>query len=913
MQKTFDPKQIETKWYKQWEKDNLFSPSGQGLPYCIMLPPPNVTGRLHMCHGFQQTLMDALIRFHRMKGHNTLWKAGLDHAGIATQMVVERRLEAQNLIRHQLGRERFVKEIWKWKEESGSIIEDQIKRLGASIDWNRTCFTMDPSLSRSTQEAFIRLYDEGLIYRGKRLVNWDPILCTAISDLEVSSEEEPWHLWYLRYPLDNGNGFVTVATTRPETLFGDMAVAVHPKDTRYAHLIGQQVKLPLTDRLIPIIGDDSIDPEFGSGCVKTTPAHDFNDYQIGERHHLEKINIFTLQGTLNENVPFPYQGLDRPTAQQKVIVSLKQQDLIEKIEPYTRKVPRSTRSNAIVEPLLTDQWFVKTKPLAKAAIEVVEEGKIKFIPENWTKTYLQWLYNIEDWCISRQLWWGHRIPAFYDAQGNIYVGTDENSVRKKYKLSVETTLTQDEDVLDTWFTSALWPFATLGWPDSTADLKTFYPTSVLITGFDIIFFWVARMIMMGLHFLKEIPFKEVYITGLIRDSHGQKMSKSKGNILDPLDLIDGISLAKLIEKRTHGMMLPQLKEKIEADTRKEFPNGILSFGTDALRFTFCALANTSRNINFDLGRIEGYRNFCNKLWNAARFALMNIPENQVLSPGKLTVVDQWILSQLQRTIQSVHHYFSQYRFDLLAQTLYEFIWNHYCDWYLEFSKCTLQDKHNPTSGTQHTLVSVLEISLRLLHPVTPFITEEIWADIAPLLGISQKTIMKQSYPRFSEKLLDEEAEKQILFLQKMIMAIRNVRSEINVSPSKRIELLLTDGTAEDKKIIQSTQPWLCSLAKIHTIQWVDPKSLPTATATTQCESLKIYIPLEGLIDKKVEIQRLQKEIEKLEQEKQKSEQKLNNENYVNKAPAEIVQKEKDRLQNFLENLKQLKNNLQKLQ
>ncbi len=790
MEKTYQPNTLEQHWAKYWENKGYNQPSFDGKAYCIMLPPPNVTGTLHMGHGFQHTLMDALIRQHRMLGNNTLWQAGTDHAGIATQMVVERELAKKGISRDSLGREKFLEQVWKWREKSGKTITQQIRRMGASIDWNRERFSMDKEICKATNEAFIRLYNEGLIYRGKRLVNWDPQLNTAISDLEVVSETEQGNLWYIRYPVVNCDKFVIVATTRPETMLGDTAVAVHPDDARYQSLIGQSILLPLTDRQIPIIADENVDPEFGTGCVKITPAHDFNDYEMGKRHDLPIINILTFDAHLNENAPEDYRGLERYEARKKIVADLEALNLIEKIEPYQINVPRGDRSGSVIEPMLTDQWYVKTKPLAESAIKAVENGEIQFVPANWTKTYLQWLYNIQDWCISRQLWWGHRIPVWYDTENKIYVGLDEKDVRQRHQLADDLQLTQDYEVLDTWFSAALWPFSSLGWPDQTRELTTFYPTDVLVTGFDIIFFWVARMVMMGIKLTGQIPFKKVYITGLIRDSQGKKMSKTKGNVLDPIDLIDGIELEPLIEKRISGLMQPQMAQQIEKATRNEFPNGIGAHGTDALRFTFCALASTGRDINFDMGRIEGYRNFCNKLWNAARYVIMNT-ENKNFGEENIeySIADCWIQHELQNTIVNVNKAFTQYRFDLLAQAIYEFIWNEYCDWYLELSKCDLHDENTPDKllrGTRRTLLIVLETILRLLHPIMPYITEEIWQKVAPMLNISGETIMLRPYPQENAKQKDENTQKTIQWLKAIITGIRNIRGEMSISPAKKI-------------------------------------------------------------------------------------------------------------------------------
>lgn len=912
MEKTYQPQTIEQHWYPIWENNNYFTPSGKGLPYCIMLPPPNVTGSLHMGHGFGYTLIDILIRYHRMLGDNTLWQAGTDHAGIATQMVVERKLLLTGKTRHDVGREPFVEKIWEWKEESGNQITRQLRRLGASPDWKRERFTMDDELSHAVREVFIRLYNEKLIYRGTRLVNWDPKLLTAISDLEVNSVEEEGKLYHLRYPLADGKGHVIVATTRPETLLGDVAIAVHPEDERYQQLIGKHVQLPLTDRTIPIIADDFVDREFGSGCVKITPAHDFNDYAVGQRHQLTPINILTPQACLNENAPKKYQGLDRYKAREEMLKDLESLGLIEKIEKHLMKVPRGDRSGEVIEPYLTKQWFMKMKPLAEPAIRAVEEGKIRFHPENWTKTYFQWMHNIEDWCISRQLWWGHRIPVWYDEQNNIYVGQNEADVRKQHKLPADLPLRQEDDVLDTWFSSALWPFSTLGWPEKTPDLSTFYPTQVLVTGFDIIFFWVARMIMMGLKFVGDVPFREVFITGLIRDAEGQKMSKTKGNVLDPLDLIDGISLDDLTAKRTYGLMQPAMAKKIENATRKQFPQGIAAYGTDALRFTFCAFASYGREIRFDMGRLEGYRNFCNKIWNAARYVFMNTEDKDTGLQNKdktLSKADQWILSRLQQTIEAAHEAIAQYRFDLLAQALYEFTWNEFCDWYLELSKPILlspQSSEEQLRGTRYTLIQVLETLLRLMHPVMPFITEEIWQRAAPLAGKTGDTIMQQPYPLVDASLKNEAVEAELEWVKNMIVAVRTIRSEMNISPAKVIPVLLTKGTATDKDRVNSAQLLVQTLAKIDSIRWLKPDETRPQSATALVGELEILIPMADLIDVAEESARLTKEISKFTKEIERAESKLENPSFVDKAPADVVAKEREKLA-------ELKTTLEKLQ
>jgi len=902
MKKAYDSNEIEQKIYEHWEQSGYFKPQGKGESYCIMIPPPNVTGSLHMGHGFQNAIMDALIRFHRMKGNNTLWQPGMDHAGIATQMVVERRLLTENKTRHEIGRESFVEKVWEWKGESGDRILQQSRRLGASADWSRACFTMDEHFVHAVQDVFIRLYEEGLIYRGKRLVNWDPVLQTAISDLEVVNTEEAGHLWHIRYPIVDSDEQIIIATTRPETLLGDTAVAVHPDDERYQHLVGKFIQLPLTDRKIPIIADHYVERDFGTGCVKITPAHDFNDYAVGHRHKLPVINILTIDAHINENAPERYQGLDRFEARELIIQDLKAQNLLEKIEDYALKVPRGDRSHTVIEPWLTDQWFVKTESLAKPAIDVVKQNKIRFIPETWAKTYFQWMENIEDWCISRQLWWGHRIPAWYDEEKNIYVGHDEAAVREKYNLPNDLRLKQEDDVLDTWFSSALWPFATLGWPDQTDELKTFYPTNVLVTGFDIIFFWVARMIMFGLKFMKEIPFSEVYITGLIRDQDGQKMSKSKGNILDPLDLIDGISLEDLLAKRTYGLMQPAMAKKIEKATRQQFPEGIAAYGTDALRMTFCALAGASRDISFDFGRLEGYRNFCNKLWNATRYILMQTEKYsgfraELIDTKHLTVADRWILSRLQKTIQTACEHFKSYRFDLLVQALYEFTWREYCDWYLEFTKSVLMQSEDEAAiqSTLTVLVTVLEAILRFLHPIIPFITEELWKNIAPFLGNENDTIMLQPYPEYNAAFCDESAEQEVEWIKAVILAIRNMRGEMNVKPNQLIPLYFTKGTDQDAVLMKKHDAFLKTLSKLETISPVTDECVVKQSATALINDLEILIPLEGLVDLDAEIKRLEKEIAKLQKDIDQSEKKLSNPNFVERAPKEVVKQEEERL------------------
>ncbi len=921
MDKTYQPANIETRWYEEWEKQGYFAPSGEGAPYSIMIPPPNVTGSLHMGHGFQEAIMDGLIRYHRMKGNNTLWQVGTDHAGIATQMVVERQLEAQGTNRHELGRDKFVEKVWEWKQESGGTITRQLRRLGSSLDWSRERFTMDPGLSAAVQAVFIQLHKEGLIYRGQRLVNWDPALHTAISDLEVNSQEEQGFLWHFSYPLSSGEGALTVATTRPETMLGDTAVAVHPEDERYAHLVGQTIDLPLTGRKIPIIADDYVDQEFGTGCVKITPAHDFNDYEMGQRHQLEMINILTDDANLNHNVPEKYRGLERFEARKIVVSDLDDLGLLAKIEDHTLKVPRGDRSGVVIEPYLTNQWYVDAKTLAQPAIEAVEKGDIQFVPKNWENTYFAWMRDIQDWCISRQLWWGHRIPAWYDTEGNIYVGADEAAVRTENNLGDDIDLKQDDDVLDTWFSSALWTFSTLGWPEETEDLATFHPSTVLVTGFDIIFFWVARMIMMTLHFRKEVPFHTVYVHGLVRDSHGQKMSKSKGNVIDPIDLIDGIELETLVQKRTAGMMQPKLAKKIEKQTRQEFAGGIAPYGTDALRFTYYSLASTGRDIKFDIGRIEGFRNFCNKLWNAARYVLMNCDGEDCAVDHdnyELGLADRWIISRLQETEADVEKAIANYRFDMASQAIYDFVWNEYCDWYLELSKPVLWDDQataTAKTGTRRTLVRVLETILRMAHPLMPFITEEIWQRVAALAGKTGATIMLQPYPESDEKRIDTFANADIEWLKGVIVGIRNIRGEMNIAPGKELNVLLRNGDNNDKKRLEENEQYLKKLAKLTDIRFlVDGETAPVASAAL-VGKLEILVPMAGLIDKEAELVRLTKEIDKLENDVKRVEGKLRNSSFVDRAPAEVVAKEREKLasqQQALEKLLQQSAELQQL-
>ncbi len=894
VEKNYSPNDIEQACYTLWETHRYFEPNGEGKPYCIMLPPPNVTGSLHMGHGFQHTLIDTMIRYQRMLGRRTLWQPGTDHAGIATQLVVETQLEKQGQSRKSMSRDEFLDRVWQWKAESGGQITKQMRRIGTSADWSRERFTLDKGLSDAVCKVFVQLYEEGLIYRGTRLVNWDPKLGTAISDLEVISEEELGSLWHIKYPILDSNEFIIIATTRPETLLGDTAVAVNPQDARYQHLIGKQVQLPLCDRTIPIIADDYVEQEFGSGCVKITPAHDFNDYEVGKRHDLPIINIFTKRATINKNAPLPYQNLDRFQAREQIIADLTALDLLVKIEPHHSKIPRGEKSGVVIEPLLTDQWYVKIKPLAAPAIEAVRKGDIEFIPNNWNKTYFQWMENIEDWCISRQLWWGHRIPAWYDNHGHIYVGYSENDVRFKYKLDESTTLNQDEDVLDTWFSSALWPFSSLGWPEKTSDLEQFYPTSVLFTGFDIIFFWVARMIMMGMKFTGKIPFKQIVITGLICDSEGKKMSKSKGNVLDPIDIIDGISLHDLLKKRTTNLMISSVKDKITKQTKKSYPNGIPAYGADALRFTFCSFASQSRQVRFDINRVDGYRNFCNKLWNAARFVLLcTKDDNGDFDDGafQYSAADEWILSLLQKTIGSCHEHLANYRFDLLANELYEFVWYEYCDWYLELAKVVLFDEtpHAPLKrGTRRTLVHVLSQVLKLLHPIIPFITEALWQRITKITSDNSETIMLCAYPKIEPHLIHPTAETEFEWVKAMIQAVRTLRSEIGISPAKPVPIILCHLDADLKQKVQQYQKILQTLGKISQIDVETERDKQAVYASTLVGTLEILIPMSGLIDKQAELARLDKELAKLDKDIEYAQNKLNSSDFRDKAPTDLI-------------------------
>ncbi|BCR25906.1 valine--tRNA ligase [Aquipseudomonas alcaligenes] len=923
MDKTYQPHAIETALYQNWEANNYFAPQGSGEPYTIMIPPPNVTGSLHMGHGFNNSIMDCLVRFRRMQGRNTLWQPGTDHAGIATQMVVERQLAAEGIGRHDLGREKFLEKVWEWKEQSGGTITRQIRRLGSSVDWSRERFTMDEGLSEAVKEAFVRLHQDGLIYRGKRLVNWDTKFHTAISDLEVENHDEKGHLWNLRYPLADGKNtaegldYLIVATTRPETMLGDCAVAVHPEDERYKALIGTFVELPLVGRRIPIIADDYCDPEFGTGCVKITPAHDFNDYEVGKRHNLPLLNIFdkdaqvlakaqvfNIDGSVNSEIdgslPAEYAGLDRFVARKQIVAAFEAAGLLESIDDHALKVPKGDRSGTVIEPWLTDQWYVSTKPLAEKAIAVVESGEIQFVPKQYENMYFSWMRDIQDWCISRQLWWGHRIPAWYDDAGNVYVGRDEAEVRAKHNLG-DAALRQDEDVLDTWFSSGLWTFSTLGWPQQTDFLKTFHPTDVLVTGFDIIFFWVARMIMLSTHLTGQIPFKTVYVHGLVRDGQGQKMSKSKGNVLDPLDIVDGIDLEALVAKRTSGMMQPKLAEKIAKQTRAEFPEGIAAYGTDALRFTNLALASTGRDIKFDMGRVEGYRNFCNKLWNAANFVIENTDGQDTGINGEavdLSPVDRWIISALQRCEQDVTRHLDAFRFDMAAQALYEFIWDEYCAWYLELVKPVLWDENAPIErqrGTRRTLVRVLEVILRLAHPFMPFITEEIWQRIKPQAGASGDTIMLQAWPVANESRIDASAEGDIEWVKQLMLGVRQIRGEMKISMAKRIDIIVQNANAEDLRRLADFEPLLSKLAKLESVRVLAAGEEAPMSATALVGEMQVLVPMAGLIDKDAELARLDKEIQRLQGEVQRVSGKLANEGFVAKAPAEVLDKERAKL------------------
>lgn len=936
LDKAYNPQEIEQPIYQHWEQHGYFKPNGDRSQdsYCIAIPPPNVTGSLHMGHAFQQTIMDALIRYNRMQGKNTLWQSGTDHAGIATQMVVERKIAAEEgKTRHDYGRERFIDKIWQWKAESGGSITKQMRRLGDSVDWQRERFTMDEGLSNAVKEVFVRLYREDLIYRGKRLVNWDPKLRTAISDLEVENRDSKGSMWYLRYPLADGaktaegKDYLVVATTRPETMLGDTGVAVNPNDPRYSDLIGQSVMLPLVNRRIPIVGDEHADMSKGSGCVKITPAHDFNDYEVGKRHRLAMINIFTFDGDIREQaevftsegeistlysseLPDAFSGLERFAARKAVVAACQALGVLEKIEPHELTIPYGDRGGVVIEPMLTDQWYVRTQPLAKVAIDAVKQGDIQFVPKQYENMYFSWMNDIQDWCISRQLWWGHRIPAWYDEQGQVYVGRDEQEVRVRYHLADSVTLSQDEDVLDTWFSSGLWTFSTLGWPENTLDLQTFHPTNVLVTGFDIIFFWVARMIMLTMHFIKnedgtpQVPFKTVYVTGLIRDEEGQKMSKSKGNVIDPLDMIDGITLDKLLDKRTGNMMQPQLAEKIRKRTEKQFPDGIPASGTDALRFTLAALASTGRDINWDLKRLEGYRNFCNKLWNASRYVLINCEQQDCgFNGGELTLslADKWILAEFNLTVKAYREAFDSYRFDLAATLIYEFTWNQFCDWYLELTKSALNSgSESEQRATRHTLITVLEALLRLAHPIIPFITEAIWQQVKSLVGITADTIMLQPMPSYEAHLVNNEAVADIDWIKQVIIAVRNIRAEMNIAPGKLLTLLVRDASPSTHRRISDNILFIESLARLSEITLLEGSERGPVSVTKLVDGAELLIPMAGLIDKQSELDRLNKEIAKIAGEIVRIESKLSNASFVDKAPAAVVAKEKEKLQGYAE-------------
>ena len=931
MEKTFNPSQIEQALYSSWEEKGYFSPTGEGDGYCIAIPPPNVTGSLHMGHAFQQTIMDTLIRYQRMQGKNTLWQTGTDHAGIATQMVVERKIAAEeDKTRHDYGRDAFIDKIWEWKEESGGNIGEQMRRLGNSIDWSRERFTMDDGMSDAVQEVFVRLFEDDLIYRGKRLVNWDPKLHTAISDLEVENKDKKGHMWHFRYPLadgvktQDGKDYIVVATTRPETMLGDTGVAVNPEDPRYKDLIGKNILLPLVNRLIPIVGDDHADIEKGTGCVKITPAHDFNDNEVGKRHNLPMINIldkdaailadaevYNTNGELSDDydttLPSEYAGLDRFKARKAIVSKFEELGLLEEIKDHDLTVPYGDRSGVVIEPLLTDQWYVRVEKLAGPAIKAVEDGEIEFVPKQYENMYFAWMRDIQDWCISRQLWWGHRIPAWYDESGKVYVGRTEDDVRNNHNLDASVVLKQDNDVLDTWFSSALWTFSTLGWPEKTEDLKNFHPTDVLVTGFDIIFFWVARMIMMTMHFNKDengkaqVPFKKVYVTGLIRDENGDKMSKSKGNVVDPLDMIDGISLEDLLEKRTGNMMQPKLAEKIAKLTRKEYPEGIEAHGTDALRFTLSAVASTGRDISWDMKRLEGYRNFTNKIWNASRYVLMNTEEHDCGKDGgemQLSLADRWIIGQFQQTVKTVHTAFDTFRFDLAAQALYEFTWNQFCDWYLELTKPVLfKGNEAEQRATRHTLVTVLEALLRLMHPIMPYITETIWQRVVPLTSqqVSIDSIMMQTYPQFDENQLDELAISDLEWVKSFVIAIRNIRGEMDIAPSKPLPVFLKGSSVDDIRRLENNKSFLSALAKLESIEVLHADEQGPASATAVIGDMSVLIPMAGLIDVDAELARLSKAMEKLEKDVQRTRGKLSNENFVSKAPDAVIAKEQEKL------------------
>jgi valyl-tRNA synthetase len=912
----YQPQDLEQSWYQRWEANDYFAPRGDGTPFAIMIPPPNVTGTLHMGHAFQHSLVDAIVRYRRMKGDRTLWQMGTDHAGISTQILVTEQLAAQGIRPSDLGREKFLEKVWEWKAHSGGKISQQLRRLGASLNWKTERFTLDEGLSSAVLEVFVRLHQDGLIYRGKRLVNWDPVLKTSISDLEVESVEEQGHLWHLRYPLaDKPGEFLVIATTRPETLLGDSAVAVHPDDERYKHLLGQHIALPLTDRTIPIIADQYVDLEFGTGCVKITPAHDFNDYDVGKRHDLPIINILNDDASLNDEVPEPYRGLDRYAARKRIIKDLETLDLIEKVEDHTMAVPRGEKTGVGIEPYMSDQWYVKIQPLADPAIEAVENGSIEFIPRNTENTYYAWMRNIQDWCVSRQQWWGHRIPAWYDPEGNVYVGRSEAEVRATHKLGDDLILEQDEDVLDTWFSSALWTFSTLGWPEQTEDLKTFHSTDLMVTGHDIITFWVSRMIMMSLKFTEEVPFHKVYIHGLVTDAEGQKMSKSKGNGLDPLDIVDGISLDELIKKRTANLLQPKMAQRIEKATRKEFPDGIKAHGTDPLRFTFYSIASTARAVRFDMNRVEGYRNFCNKLWNAANFVFMNTDGESIDGPMELSVVDHWILSAFQHTAAAVNMAMETYRFDLAAKAIYEFVWDELCDWYLELSKPILlatDISEEARRGARHTLLTVLEQTLRLAHPFIPFMTEEIWQQVPTSIRGDGETIMLEAFPEADLSLINPEAEGDVRWIKAIVTGIRNIRGEMDISFAKPIPVLFSNGSDQDKARLDAYRPLLAFLIKPERLDWLEAGDEAPVSATQLVGEMQLLVPMSGLIDKAAEITRLDKEIDKKLTEISRAEGKIGNPSFVERAPADVVQKEKDKVLDLGSAIQQLQEQKQRI-
>ncbi|MCY3540617.1 MAG: valine--tRNA ligase [Gammaproteobacteria bacterium] len=919
--KSFDARAIETGLYEEWERGGYFAPTGNGPAFSIAIPPPNVTGTLHVGHAFQQSLMDAVIRYRRMANYNTLWQTGTDHAAISTQVVVTEMLREEGTTPAEIGREAFIERVWQWKDESGGIITQQMRRLGTSVDWSRERFTMDEGFSRAVIEVFVRLYEQGLIYKGHRLVNWDPSLYTALSDLEVITEPEAGSLWYLRYPIEDGmrtqsdEGYLVVATTRPETMLGDTAVAVNPKDDRFQNLIGHDVRLPLANRRIPIIGDEHVDMEFGTGCLKITPAHDFNDYEIGSRHNLEKISVLTKQGTMSENVPEEFRGLDRFEARAQIVATLEQQNLLDRIEPYEVQVPRGERSGEIVEPLITEQWWVDIKPLAEPALKKVRDGSIKFQPKRWENVYFSWMRDLRDWCISRQQWWGHQIPAWYDEEGNVYVGRDEEEARAKAGLAASVPLTRDPDVLDTWFSSALWTFGTLGWPEETDDLRTFHPTDVLITGHDIIFFWVARMIMLTLHFTNEIPFRTVYITGLIRDAEGQKMSKTKGNGLDPLDLVDGISLEDLLAKRTSNLTQQSLKAQIEKHTRRDFPNGIQAFGTDALRFTFCAIASPTSSYNFDIARVEGYHFFCNKLWNALRFTISQTDDFDLDAKREFSLADRWIRSTLGALVKECRQNLETYRFDLFAQSSYEFVWHEFCDWYLEFTKPVLYDPNTNSArsnGTKYTLLEVAEVILRLLHPAIPFITEELWHTVARLLGRESASIMLEPYPKSNDLTKDKAAETAINWLKGVIGAVRNIRGERQIPPNKEVTVLFSEGSTQERELEHENHVLLCKLAKISTTEWLDDPSQSPYGSTQIINGLYIHVPFVDKQEKRAEHARLEKELTRTTKELEVINKKLRNPNFTTRAPKHVVEAQRQRAEQSTQKKIALKRQLEQL-